>query len=132
MFSELSENYQNINFSVFCYEDLPLSWGELLRVIGSLDPTAEVRGEYAFAWNLMNATGHRRMKSYLKSSPGLSELQKRRVAAAFLDKYIQVDKLEQVISIPNWTEDFIHELTQQYEDDLLRLSRLPNVSLTSI
>ena len=39
MFSELSENYKNINFSVFCYEELPLIWGELLRAIGSLDPT---------------------------------------------------------------------------------------------
>lgn len=131
MFSELTSTFPAFHFSVYCYEDLPLTWGELLRTIGSLEPTSQIRGEFAFANELMENEGKRGMADFMKAHPEMSELQKRRVAAAFLEKYIKAEKLEQVIDIPNWAEDLIEELSELYEDDLENLSRLPNVTITS-
>ncbi|MEL6933572.1 MAG: hypothetical protein AAFO17_10835 [Pseudomonadota bacterium] len=128
MVLKLSREFPEVSFHIFCYEDLPMVWGDMIRLIGDLEPSASVRGEYSFVEKLMKPAGYQRLISYISGVPELSALQRRRVLTAFLDKYAIQEKIEQSIDIEGWSEDFIDILTKQYEDDLQVMTNLPNVN----
>ena len=54
-------------------------------------------------------------------------MQKRRVIAAFLDKYGQDDKIEEDVDMPGMTDDMVEELSQIYENDVAFIAQLPGV-----
>jgi len=69
-----------------------------------------------------------RFRAYLKSHPTMTEMQKRRVIAAFLDKFAIEDEIEEELDAPGWTEETIDALTDLYEEDMHVIARIPGVS----
>jgi hypothetical protein len=59
----------------------------------------------------------------------MNETQKRRVIAAFLDKFAVEDAIEEELDVPGWTDDFIEHLSTAYDDDLADIQRIPLVNL---
>ena len=59
----------------------------------------------------------------------MSEIQKRRVIAAFLDKFAQEDAIEEELDMPGWSEELIDQLTEIYDDDLYAIQRIPGINL---
>lgn len=117
------------SLTVWCNEDTPLLWEELLREMAGLDATQPIEGGNDLLDEIMSKEGMSRYQSYIDSHPGMTEMQKRRVIAAFLDKFALDDELEEELDIPGWTEDFIDALTEIYDEDLYEMSRLPGVNL---
>ena len=64
--------------------------------------------------------------------PVMSEMQKRRVMAAFLDKFALDEALEEEIDIPGWTADLVDEITELYEEDVFEMQRIPGVGLDPV
>lgn len=115
--------------TVWCDEDSPLIWGEVIREIAGVEPGFPVIGAYSRMADIMSTEGMTRFRAYLAEKPDLTEIQIRRVMVAFLDKYADVSKLEDEFDLPGWDQDLIHDLTEQYEEDLFDLARLPGVTL---
>ncbi len=115
--------------TVWCNEDTPLIWEEILREMGGLELTAEIAGAHDLLQEIMSPDGLARFEAYLKSHPGLSEMQKRRVIAAFLDKFALEDALEEELDLPGWTEELIDALTEAYDEDVFQIERIPGVTL---
>ena len=113
--------------TVWCNEDTPLIWTELLRALAGHDPQTELEGSYDFLATIMSPAGLARMKTYLESHPLQNELQRRRVVAAFLDKYAIEDEVEIELDLPGWTEDLVEEMTEGYEEDLFEIERMEGV-----
>jgi hypothetical protein len=104
-------------------------WGEVLREMGGMVPNAELKGEFTLLEEIMSKVGMNRFKSYVETHPGMSESQKRRVIAAFLDKFALDDAVEEVLDLPGWTDELIDELTEIYDEDVYTIGRLPGVNL---
>lgn len=115
--------------TVWCNEDTPLIWAEVVRELAALDTTTGFTGEFALLSEIMTATGMKRFEDYLERHPGMSEAQKRRVIAAFLDKFADEDAIEEELDVPGWTEAFIDQLSTTYDDDVLEIQRMPGVNL---
>lgn len=113
--------------TVWCNEDTPLIWNELLHELAGHDPLTELDGSYDFLATIMSPAGMNRMQIYLESHPPQSELQHRRVVAAFLDKYAIDEEVEIELDLPGWTEDLVEEMTEAYEEDLFQIERLEGV-----
>ena len=79
----------------------------------------------------MSPEGLARFDAYLASHPGLTEVQKRRVIAAFLDKFALEDELEEELDLPGWTEDLVEALTEAYDEDVFQIERIPGVTLVT-
>ena len=77
----------------------------------------------------MSPTGMSRFRAYLKTHPVMTEIQKRRVIAAFLDKYALDEEIEEEVDLPGWTVDLIGQLTEIYEEDVFAIQRMPGVTL---
>ncbi|WP_212523875.1 hypothetical protein [Actibacterium sp. MT2.3-13A] len=113
--------------TVWCNEDTPLIWTEVLRALADHDPLTELEGSDDFLASIMSPQGLARMQDYLAGHPPLNELQRRRVVAAFLDKYALEEEIEIELDLPGWTEELVEEMTEAYEEDLFEIERMEGV-----
>jgi len=118
--------------TVWCNEDTPMIWPALLREIADIGPLDPMGGELDLLQTIMRPEGFRRMQEYLAQTPPQTEIQRRRVIAAFLDKYALDEAIEEEVDLPDWTPAVIEEITQRYEEDLYVIARMPGVNLISV
>ena len=119
----------NVPITVWCVEDMPLIWGQIIRDMAGLDVDARIEGGMDLLSAIMDREGMRRLRSYLAQHPDLSEMHKRRVFAAFLDKYANEDELEEEIDLPGWTEAMVDTVSEIYEEDMDQVQRIPGVTM---
>ena len=117
----------DVPMTIWCNEDLPLIWGELLRRIAGLDMEAKVAGSFDMLAEIMDKEGMNRFRVYLHQTPGLSMEQQRRVMTAFLDKYAMEEELTEELDLPGWSDALVDEMTAIYEDDIARVAAMPGV-----
>lgn len=115
--------------TVWCNEDTPLIWPEVLHEVAGLDPEVRLMGGLDILVPLMAREGVNRLRTYMASHPILNEIQRRRVLSAFLSKYAIEDQIEEEVTLPGWTEDLMAELSQSYDDDMLEIKSIPGVTL---
>lgn len=114
--------------TVWCNEDTPLIWSQLIREISGVDPLTKISGGFDLLSSIMSEDGMKRFVAYLRSHPPQTEVQKRRIISAFLEKYALDEAIEDEIDLPGWTEETIDFLTQAYEEDCQRIARMPGVN----
>jgi len=121
----------DVPITLWCYEDSPLVWAQVLREFGNLETDSKVRGGMDMLATIMSREGMKRLRAYLHDRPQLTEIYKRRIFAAFLDKYALEDELEEELDIPGWSPQFVEEIEAAYDEDVDQLGRIPGVTLLS-
>ncbi|SEO15543.1 hypothetical protein SAMN04490248_10242 [Salinihabitans flavidus] len=129
MISRIREEVPLVPITVWCNEDTPLIWEQILREMAGADPTEAFEGRHDLVTEIMTEEGQHRFEEYLASHFGLNEVQKRRVIAAFLDKFAKSDEVEEELDLPGWSEEFIAALTEAYDEDVFEIQRMPGVTL---
>lgn len=125
----LRESVPNVSLTVWCNEDTPLIWEQLLRELSGVEPTLPLDGGNDLLDEIMSPEGMARFSSYVDTHPGMTEMQKRRVIAAFLDKFALDDEVEEELDFEGWTMEYIDALTDVYDEDVYEISRIPGVTL---
>lgn len=116
------------SLTVWCNEDTPMIWAQLIRELGGIDPLTKITGGFDLLGTIMSAEGMKRFVTYLRANPPQTESQKRRIIAAFLEKYALEDEVEDEVDLPGWTDDTVAALTAAYDDDVYRIERMPGVN----
>ncbi len=114
--------------TIWCNEDTPLIWGEVMRRMMGVPEGTAIRGAFDVVRSIISDEGFIRFTAYLKTHPPKSEVQVRRVIAAFLDKYALKDAIEETVDLPGWDDALIDELTEEYEEDVVRIAAMPGVT----
>lgn len=118
----------SVAITTWCNEDTPLIWGQLIREAGGVLPNQKIVGAFDLLGEIMSKEGMKRFRTYLHEHPVMTEMQRRRVISAFLDKYAIEDEIEEEVDIPGWSEELIDTLTEIYEEDVYAISRMPGVN----
>ncbi|RLJ58939.1 hypothetical protein BCF46_1079 [Litoreibacter meonggei] len=113
--------------TVWCNEDTPLLWPQILKAVAGTDDEFRFDGVNDFLGTIMGRGGQNRLESYLAAHPPQTESQRERIIAAFLDKF-GGDALEQEIDLPGWTEAYVNQLSELYERDVDLLDAMPGVT----
>lgn len=113
--------------TLWCNEDLPLLFPELLRDLAGMPEDALLAGEMALAEDLMETEGVKRLRAYVANHPPLSGAQRRKVLVAFLEKFARPEALETDLPVPGWTEDLVARINEAYEEDVAMTAALPGV-----
>ena len=113
---------------VWCNEDTPLIWPEVMRAVADHGDAVRLKGGFDILTQIMETEGMRRLRGYLGTHPPQSEIQRRRILAAFLDKYAKLEEIEETVDAPGWTAEMIEDMTQAYEDDIARVQAIPGVT----
>ncbi|KZY46163.1 hypothetical protein A3731_32470, partial [Roseovarius sp. HI0049] len=129
LFERIRAQVPDIPITVWCNEDTPLIWAEVVREMAALEPTVGFEGEFRLLEEIMTEAGMKRFHAYVAEHPGMTEIQKRRVISAFLDKFADDEAVEEEYDIEGWTEDKIDRLTDLYEEDLYAIERVPGVTM---
>lgn len=129
MMARLRQAVPDIAITVWCYEDLPLIWGQILRDMAGIEPNETILGDLDLLSTILSTEGMTRLRSYMTAHGEMSEMQKRRVYAAFLDKFALEEALEEELDLAGWTDELVEDLTEIYDEDVYHLQRIPGVTL---
>jgi hypothetical protein len=131
MVERLAAGLADTRIVVWCNEDAAILWPEILALLaGRADGRAEdLEGWDAFLGDLLPAQALDRMRSYLAAHPPRDPVHRRRVIAAFLDRFADPAAIEQSVDLPGWDEDTVAQVTARYEADIARIGRLPGIEL---
>ncbi|APX88842.1 hypothetical protein BV394_03105 [Brevirhabdus pacifica] len=131
--SDVVERIRSTNpgtpITVWCNEDSPLLWPEILRAVADHDPFLKLTGVDDILDGLMTEEGATRMAAFMEAKPPANEAQRRRIVAAFVEKFGIDDALEEELDMPGWTEEYVDALTAQYEEDIYQIQRIPGVTV---
>lgn len=133
LWSEVVRDIREANpdspITVWCNEDTPMIWPEVMHEVAGIDPQVQLMGGFDVLARIMAREGVKRLRTYLGTHPPANEIQRRRVLAAFLDKYAIDEQIEEEIDLPGWPPELVEALTAAYEDDMLEVARIPGVTL---
>jgi len=121
--------HPDLPITVWCNEDTPLIWSQIVREMAGIDATVPIAEEFALLSEIMTKPGLQRFHAYIEAHPGMTEVQKRRVIAAFLDKFADEAAIEAEPDVPDWTEELVARLTELYDEDLYEIERLDGVQM---
>ena len=117
----------NAKVNAWCNEDTPLIWPELIRAFADLPDNQQITGGFDLLAKIMAPDGMKRMLDYMRVNPPKSEAHKRRVIAAFLDKYALDDEIEETVDLPGLDEKMIEDLTEIYDQDVEMISQMEGI-----
>lgn len=123
--------HPDCKITTWCNEDTPLLWGNIMRHIAGVGPDADLDGIDDLAASIMAEEGYRRMRAWLAENPPDTDLQRRRILAAFLERYAKEGEIEETLNLPGWTEELMDALTARYDDDMKVIAGIPGVTLLS-
>jgi hypothetical protein len=115
--------------TVWCDEDTPLLWPEVLRAVAGHGPAARLSDRTEHLSAILRPEGLARMAAYLAENPGLTPDQLRRVTQVFLDRFALPEALVQDIDMPGWDDRLVAELSADYDRDISRIMQIPGVTV---
>ena len=126
---QIKADNPGIPLTVWCDEDTPLIWPEVLQAVAGHDPDLHLEDSDELLAQLLTEAGLARFHAYCAEHPPQSVLQRRRIVTAFLEKFGRPDALETEIKAPGWTEALVERMTQSYLADVGRIAEMPGVTL---
>jgi hypothetical protein len=115
--------------TVWCNEDTPLIWGQIIREMAGIELTRKITGAFDLFSQIISPEGMMRFRAFLRENPTINEAQKRRVMAAFLDKFALEEEIEEELDLAGWDAAYVDMLTELYEDDLSAIAEMEGVRL---
>ncbi|MFT4150864.1 MAG: hypothetical protein QM656_11770 [Paracoccaceae bacterium] len=122
------EENPDVPLTVWCDEDTPLIWPDVLQAVSGHDPDTALEGADDLLAMLLSRDGLARMRAYLASRPPGSAIQRRQIAAAFLDKYVLPGANRAPADLPGWTQDSVDALTEAYYQDVARIAARSDIT----
>ncbi|MCB5198233.1 hypothetical protein LGQ03_03170 [Loktanella sp. TSTF-M6] len=122
----------HLTLTVWCNEDTPLIWDEIVLALTGLPQDTKINGAHDLLATIMSNEGMNRYINYLNAHPPKTLSQKRRVIAAFLDKYALDEEIEETVDLPGMTADDIQELSDLYEEDVQRIAAMDGVRFIGV
>lgn len=128
-FLRLRAALPELPITLWCSEDLPLIWPDLLRRIAGVPPETPLDGDADMLGALLTPVGMATLAAYLKMQGPLRPGDRRRLTTALLERYAQPGALEVDIDLPGWTEATVAAVTDRYLADVAALAALPGVTV---
>ncbi len=125
----IKEANPGVPLTVWCDEDTPLVWPELLQALSGQDSEARLEDDEELLADLLTEPGLVRYKTYCREHPPQSVSQRRRIVTAFLEKFGRADKMAADAAAPGWSASLVDALTQAYWRDVDRIARMPGVTI---
>jgi hypothetical protein len=130
MIRDLAEANPGVPIHVWCDEDTPLIWPEILQIVSGHSAGLTLEGSDNLLHTLMSANAMNRYYHLLQKRPPRNINQRRKIVSWFLMKLALPQRMEVTVDLPGWTTELAETLTLQYDQDLARIAAIPGVTLT--
>lgn len=114
---------------VWCHEDSPLLWDQLIRHIAGLAPGHEIVGGLDMLSNIISNQGLTLLKSRLAASPLQSDAARHEMIAEIWETHAIPDQIEDEIDLIDISPETVARMSQMYEEDLSVIAGIDGVTL---
>ncbi|WP_226622624.1 hypothetical protein [Alloyangia pacifica] len=121
-----------VPITLWCNEDTPLLWGQILRAAAGIEPDRKITGSFDLFSEIVSPEAMQRFRGFLRENPTVSEAQKRRVMMAFLEKYALPGAMEEELDMPGWDETYVDMLTGLYDEDVWQMQQMDGVRVLAL
>ena len=126
--ARIAETRPDAPLTVWCNEDTPLIWPEVVDAVARPGPDTALEGLLDLPAEIMSPDGEKWLLTYLSNHRPQTIQQRRRIVAAFLAKFSLPEKTEVELDMPGWTADLVAEMTEVYEEDVAAIKAMGNVN----
>ena len=113
--------------TVWCNEDAPLLWPEIVCALAGIDPMTPLRGAFEPLADLMVRDGFMAMRAVLTETPPATAAARRAILADHLEAHARPEAMIEDVNLPGWTNAHVEAVTAAYDSDLAKIVRLPGV-----
>ena len=125
----LRNAFPDLPMFLWCNEDTPFIWGQIIRTLTNLPYPQKIRGDFDLYQDILPADAFARFQQYLETHPSMNVSQLKKVMFAFAERFALPDVMDEVIDAPNWTDTLIEKLTIIYDKDIEAIARIPKTQL---
>ncbi|PWE30990.1 hypothetical protein C4N9_04365 [Pararhodobacter marinus] len=129
MLARVTEAVPDVPITIWCDEDTPLLWPEILRAVSGHAPDTVLEGWLAWYWDLVTPRTHAAMRRWFDRNPPADDAARRKMLGVLLSRFVKEDAVAPDPLIPGWTGDTIERLTEIYEADIDLAASIPGVTL---
>ena len=113
---------------LWCNEDTPLLWPDILHAVAGDQGDAPIEGEDDMLMMLLSDEGLAALHTHLAGVEGpFGATERRDITASFLERYARTEEMETIVDMPGWSADLIVEMTEAYDEDVAEVAGLPGV-----
>lgn len=127
MIEDIRDLAPNVQVTLWCYEDTPLIWGDIIRAVGDLDEDTALSDEHELLLSLLDDTGRVAAQALIEQEPAQEKSVLRSKLARILEDHAQQDKVEEDVDLPGWTSEIVDAFSELYEQDVAKLETMPGV-----
>jgi hypothetical protein len=130
--ARLRQSAPEARLVVWCNEDLPFVWPEVLRRIGGLAPEDPLAGDTDILALLLTPAGLALLDQRLAASGGGRDVGLRRdMTAEVLGAHLQSGSDEEEVALPGWTQALVDRISADYAADIAEIAAMPGVEFLS-
>ncbi len=112
---------------LWCHEDAPLIWPEIIRRMAGIGPEVPILGNVALLGRLLEPEGMEWLNQQFTANPPTTIGERRDLVAQALQLYAREAEIAQPVTFPGWTETLMEDLDDLYDDDVAEIAALPGV-----
>lgn len=116
---------------LWCHEDTPLIWPEVMRIIADMPLDAPLKAGLHILGEILEPEGIAFIRQQVAEHDQITIAQRRGIFAQALQEFVRADLIETTIDLPGWSQDLIDRMTEDYDQDVAELASLPNVEFIS-
>jgi len=113
---------------VWCDEDAPLLWPDIMRAVAGVDEAVPLTGETDLVRTLLTDEGVEAMVKKF-ANPPTDQAERQNIVMELVTDYADEGEIEQEIGLAGWTQTLIDDLTEAYDADVERIATIPGVTV---
>lgn len=112
---------------IWCHEDTPLIWPEVIRRIATMPADIPLRGGLGLLSDLLTAQGMTQLQAELAAESRLTVAHRREIFTRALTTHARPEAIETTINLPGWDQALVDRMTHDYAQDVAEIAALPGV-----
>ncbi len=117
----------DIGLTLWCNEDTPLIWPDLLRSLSALPAATAMEGDLDMADALLTDEGISALRTELLAVSSNDFAERRDKISQALESHGKPEEMAVEVSLPGWNDSLIAQLTARYLADCAEIAELPGV-----
>lgn len=116
---------------IWCHEDVPLIWPEIMRLAGDIDPDRPLAGALVYMHELLGDAGLPKLRAALAGLAVDDIAGRRRIFSGMLQRHALAGATDQAIDLPGWSQELVDEVSANYRTDIAQIAAMPGVEFIS-
>lgn len=114
---------------VWCNEDTPLIWEDLIRLQSGISAESAISGQYDVLSAIISPTGMNTLQMRMDAAAPADRLTRQEIIADIMEEYALPEQVVDYISLPDLDASTVAEMTESYENDLDEIAQMDGVKL---